>query len=130
MEQIDPEKNFSESGVCNLNGNAWIKPPMGWFKANVDEAATLRSLQAGCGGVFRDAMGAWLFGFTKSLGTCSAQMVEEWSVFEALQCAWEMGIRKLILESDAQIVLDLIADPDYNSGSLLMVEIRELRNRD
>ena len=52
-----------------------------------------------------DSQGSWIAGFTKSIGSCNPSTAEEWVVFEGLSIAWDLGYRKIELESDA---LDLV----------------------
>lgn len=54
----------------------WHFPPNGWIKCNVDGSHLSNDLKAACGGVFRDATGAWLGGFSNKLGYCSFVMAE------------------------------------------------------
>ena len=48
------------------------------MKLNIDGVAYSDSNHAGCGGLVQDENGRWLFGFTKSLGYCSAFIIECW----------------------------------------------------
>ncbi|KAK4260174.1 hypothetical protein QN277_003324 [Acacia crassicarpa] len=57
-------------------------------------------------------------------------MAEEWAIFEALHIAWDLGVNKLVVESDAAEVLGIITDPSFTGGSLLLLEIRNFLLRD
>ena len=50
----------------------------------------------------------WMFGFAANLGKCSAMAVEIWGVWHALRIAWEKNVRKVILELDSLLVVQII----------------------
>jgi hypothetical protein len=47
-------------------------------------------------------------GFSRKLRSCSALMAELWGILSALQLVTEIGYRKVILESDSAVTIDLI----------------------
>ncbi|KAK4274538.1 hypothetical protein QN277_017742 [Acacia crassicarpa] len=104
----------------------WVKPPLGWYKFNVDGATMMQSFNSGCGGVLRDCLGNWIVGFSKAIGICHSSVAEEWTILEGLQIARDLGIKKIIVESDAQEVIKLILDDSCNSGSNIVFQIRLL----
>lgn len=61
-----------------------------------------------CGGVFRDASGAWQGGFTRRLGACSILMAELWGVLTALQYAASREFSHVIIETDSATSVSLI----------------------
>ncbi|GMI67397.1 hypothetical protein HRI_000409000 [Hibiscus trionum] len=48
------------------------KPPPGWIKINIDSARNSSTGVASCGGVERDEIMQWRFGFSKKIGICSS----------------------------------------------------------
>ena len=94
-------KNPTQLGACLKSCFCIIKSD---FEIQVGSAV------AGCGGVVRSNSGSWLVGFCKRLDSCNAHMAEEWRIFEGLHVAWEMGLKRVILESDANEVVQLILD--------------------
>ncbi|XP_028767839.1 uncharacterized protein LOC114725488 [Neltuma alba] len=110
---------------------AWQPPPIGWFKLNVDGAMAMSKKMARCGGVVRDHMGNWVVGFSHYLATSSAQEAEEWAIYRGLQLAWDCGFKKIIIESDARNIVDLLKNSTINSrGSLLTMQISSLMRLD
>lgn len=87
---------------------------------------SLQSAAAGCGGAIRDCSGGWIVGFSCKLGVCSAIVAKEWAVVEGVQLAWDLGFKKLILESDASAVINLIMGSNCNSCSNLILKASEL----
>ena len=84
----------------------------------------------GVGGVIRGCQGEWIARFTKSIGICNANCAEEWAILEGLQLAWDLGLKKVILESDAREVITWIIDENFNFVSSIVMAIRELITRD
>ncbi|CAL1360481.1 unnamed protein product [Linum trigynum] len=60
------------------------------------------------GGVIRDNAGDWRGGFLYWIESGSAVMAELWGIYHGLQIAWRKGTQFLILQSDSNLVLDLI----------------------
>ena len=99
--------------VCNtirgvVTGTSWKPPQMGWCKLNAD-GMTSSLGWGGCGGVIRGDEGGWIQGFTMKLNTSNAHEAEAWGILKGLQLCWNMGIRKLEVESDAKNIVQLFA---------------------
>nr|GMC99849.1 reverse transcriptase [Ipomoea batatas] len=93
----------------------WSKPESGWLKLNTDGRRNRRTGIAGCGGVFRDDKGNWIEGFIANLGIFSSEEAEAWAVLKGLKIAWERGFRKVMVETDANNIVEALNMP--NSGS-------------
>jgi ribonuclease HI len=84
------------------------KPLVGdWIKLNTDGACKDGNV-AGCGGILRNNAGEWRGGFAKHLGKCSAYVAELWGVLEGLQYAWQLGYRKLEINVDSIVVVQVL----------------------
>ncbi|KAF7819384.1 Non-LTR retroelement reverse transcriptase [Senna tora] len=80
---------------------AWVPPPDGWIKVNVDGSVDPGSFgSSACGGVLRDRDGNFLCGFSRNVGSCSITLTELWGVLSGLQVAWNRGFKKVIIETD------------------------------
>ncbi|KAF7844298.1 Non-LTR retroelement reverse transcriptase [Senna tora] len=113
-------KEFMISGNnCALNvGNkvgkkeeilvAWQSPNDDWAKVNVDGSCKGDNLLAACGRVFRDAMRSWLWGMARNIGSCSSLEAEIWGILSGMELAWEKGFRKVIVEADSKVDIDLV----------------------
>ncbi|KAF7814783.1 putative reverse transcriptase [Senna tora] len=97
-------------GVCVKEQRLirWHPPDVGWLKFNVDGAVKESVGVASCGGVARDSTGAFVAGFIRKLSWCDIIGAELWAVLSALEAAWELGYKKLIIESDCLTVVNLI----------------------
>ncbi|XP_054782099.1 uncharacterized protein LOC129289366 [Prosopis cineraria] len=115
----------------NFLFNPSFTKPSDPAKVNVDGAMSSTNNRASCGGVIRDHVGNWVAGFTHFLGSCSAYEAEAWAIWKGLQLAWDMGFKKVILESDAKAVIDDLKDISRNNkDSLLILQIRSMLSFD
>ena len=67
-------------------------------------------------------------GFAMNIGVCSITAAELWGIFEGLSIAWELGFRKVQVESNSRCAVGLI---NKNGSSLhkhsqLLSAIQEL----
>ena len=86
----------------------WFKPPAGWFKLNLDGASCGNLGKAGGGGILRDCNGLWIKGYARSIGFATTIIAEFWALRDGLKLALNEGIQRLIVELDANVVVDLI----------------------
>ncbi|KAF7808072.1 RnaseH [Senna tora] len=66
------------------------------------------SRKAGCGGIIRDNYGNWIKGFVSNLGYASVLSAEIWGIYHGLVTAWNLGFRKVELESDSSQAIKII----------------------
>ncbi|KAF7844636.1 putative RNA-directed DNA polymerase [Senna tora] len=110
----------------------WQSPEMGWFKVNVDGACSREALErASCGGVVRDYMGRFIYGFSKNLGSCDALAAELWGVILGLNMAWELGIKKVVVEVDSTSAHQLVyaQNQEFHPYAALVTDIHLLLAR-
>lgn len=74
---------------------------MGWFTLNSDGAAKGCPGLAGEGGIVRDHRGFFQTAYSIKLGVCTAFRAEIRAVAYGIDCAWRIGIRKLIVQIDS-----------------------------
>ncbi|KAE8707058.1 hypothetical protein F3Y22_tig00110387pilonHSYRG00750 [Hibiscus syriacus] len=104
-------------GKLGLNGSAtekgspiyWSPPMEGWFKVNTDAARSEVDGRASCGGLIRDNIGRWRAGFAKFIGICSTLEAELWGIYIGMVLAWDLGIRRVIVESDNKEAILLVS---------------------
>ncbi|KAE8721305.1 Phospholipase D gamma 3 [Hibiscus syriacus] len=80
----------------------WHPPPHDWVKVNTDCGHCLPSGLVTCRRVLRDCEGAWVSGFAKLIGRCSALDAELWGILEGLSLPWDLGFRSVVVESDSK----------------------------
>lgn len=84
---------------------SWTAPLDGWVVLNTDGPSLGSPDRAGVGGVVRDAIGRWVFGYTGFIGVSEFLKAELLVVLFGLQSCWDRGIRQLILYTDSMVVL-------------------------
>lgn len=70
----------------------------------MDRSIINGGLNASCAGVIRDAIGTWLGGFSKNLGSSNVLMAELRGIYTALEIAWEKNFTQVWIESDSPAV--------------------------
>lgn len=62
----------------------WLKPPLGYFKLNVDGSSRVNPDESSVGGVVRDSSGRVLISFSEFIGVGSNIRAELWAVWMGL----------------------------------------------
>ena len=86
----------------------WSPLTQEWVKVNTDGANSSSSCQAIARGVIRDWCERWVAGFAMHIGICSITAAELWGIFEGLTLAWDLGYRRIQLETDSRSALKAI----------------------
>ena len=87
---------------------SWRPPLSDTLKMNTDASHGGESGKVFGGGLFRDELGTWKFGFVVNIGVCSILTAEVWCSFYGLQLDKSRGIRKLEVESDSLVGVAMI----------------------
>ena len=77
-------------------------------KVDSDGASAGNPGRAEGGGLLRDSNGHWVKGYARSIGFTTNVIVDLWALRDGLNLALSEGIRNLIVELDARVVVDLI----------------------
>nr|XP_025625612.1 uncharacterized protein LOC112717904 [Arachis hypogaea] len=96
-----------------------------------EDGSVIESVRTvGCGGLIRTHEGDWVGEFMANLGNCHAFQAELWGVFHGLNMAWDLGMRRIIIETDSVEVYKEISKgrktQNYNS---LVREIQKLKDK-
>lgn len=123
--EVKREPQELDSGTNLLT--RWCPPPMDWVKLNVAGSSEDPTGPAGAGGVIRDHCGKWVVGYTKNVGTEKGLRAVFWAVLEGLRLGWRNGFRKVILECESDVVVELLKrSPDaLDIDSSLIESCRE-----
>lgn len=81
---------------------------MGTLKVNTDGSSKGNPGLDGVGGVGRDSSGSVVFLFSIHKGTQTINLMEGWAILHALERAFELGWRRVICESDSQVLVNLL----------------------
>ncbi|KAK9025445.1 hypothetical protein V6N11_038312 [Hibiscus sabdariffa] len=116
--------------IANVTQSCWQHPEPGWLCLNVDRSVSSSSGCASIGGLLRDHLGNWIFGFTKSIGKSNILQTELWAIYIGLQLAWSHGAEVLQIQSDSKQAIQLIQDFFEISKALPLIRaINEIRKQ-
>jgi len=109
----------------------WERLPTGWKKLNTNGSCLGGSDRAGCGGLVRDEQGKWVADFTRHIGSTSSFIAELWGLREGLLLCCNLNIESLVVELDAQAVVDVLKNNAYenNAVSPILDDCRHLAVR-
>ncbi|KAF7815689.1 transcription termination factor MTEF18, mitochondrial-like [Senna tora] len=93
----------------------WEKPNAGWIKFNVNAARRETLNLTACGGIARDSDGRFLIGFMRNLGDGSVLNAELWGISCALEVTWRSRFKKVLVESDCLLAVNLVNDSSFPS---------------
>ncbi|XP_023871669.1 uncharacterized protein LOC111984279 [Quercus suber] len=101
----------------------WQPPKPPWYKANMDGATFEQQKEVGIGVVIRDHHGIVVAALSKKLtAPLGALETEAKAMEEAVEFAWNIGIRDCVFESDAQIVTNAmlrLAEPPSSIDNII-----------
>ncbi|KAL4354570.1 hypothetical protein GQ457_06G001090 [Hibiscus cannabinus] len=121
--------NGSVVHTCPRSAARWTLPLVGWIKGNFDGAVGGPHRMAAAGGVLRGGTGEWLFGFSRSLGSCSIIVAELWAVFDLLLHAWRLGFCKVELETDNSLVAEILGRSLALNSNALVSDLKAMIGR-
>ncbi|MBA0681622.1 hypothetical protein Goari_023411 [Gossypium aridum] len=67
--------------------------------------------------LFKDDYSIWRIGFSQVIGVCSLVEAELWGVYVKFMHAWQMGVRRIVLETDNLEAVSLITKQSSGSWS-------------
>lgn len=86
----------------------WVALPVSWVLLNTDGASRGNPRDAGGTGILRDPRGCFLRAFTKKYGICTVTRSEVLALLQGIIMARDVGIRKLIIKVNSEVVVRLI----------------------
>ncbi|RLN27709.1 hypothetical protein C2845_PM05G08320 [Panicum miliaceum] len=113
----------------NREGRRWNNPPPEVLKINIDGAFCGKEKVGAWGFVIRDTdANGVLAGAGRLRAVHDALAAEGEACLAALQAAMEMGISRIIIETDSSVLIKAIRTSDYDCGpgGVIFKEIREL----
>ncbi|XP_059076968.1 uncharacterized protein LOC131876166 [Cryptomeria japonica] len=86
----------------------WQPPPIGVLKINTDGSSRGNLGPAGIGGIGRDYLGSVVFLFSIYEGVHTINLMEGLAILCALEKAYDLGWRRVVCESDSQVLINLL----------------------
>ena len=86
----------------------WTPPPPGWHKLNFDGAARGNPGVAGAGCIINDENGRWVAQLATPLPPLSNNVTELETLERGLQLCFKLGLSRIFIEGDSQVVLNAI----------------------
>jgi ribonuclease HI len=112
---------------------AWVRPPNGWVKCNVDASFIDEDRNGAWGAVLRDSNGTILFSAWNTLSHCqSASEGEAIAYLEGLKLAIAYSDSNIIIETDCAYILDSFKEgsPDRSKVCLIAKEFNYMKPPD
>ncbi|KAK2649115.1 hypothetical protein Ddye_016604 [Dipteronia dyeriana] len=114
------KKEMGQPGKRNFVSNYWRPSDVEWCKVNTDVAIRNDVMKMGFGIIIHDSNGVVMASSVQSLNArFPPQMAEAMAICRGLQFAVETGLVPCVMESDAQVVINLL-----NSVVALLSEVR------
>jgi ribonuclease HI len=100
---MNPTKNSEARKNCK-----WSPPPPGWYKLNFDGASRGNPGLSGIGCIINNEDGQWLLKRAKLINPTSNNLAELEAVLEGIKLCLKLGLTKVIIEGDSQIVINAL----------------------
>lgn len=114
LQELSPTSTYVRRGRRAMKKvqrvGRWIPPQDEFIKINIDGSSRVNPGPTGVGGVGRNSRGEVVFFFSVHKGWQSNNFMEGFAILYALERALALGCRKVICESDSQIVVNLLSD--------------------
>ena len=128
-QSVKPSGLTYRVGKEKKTAKAWLPPLQSWFKVNIGATIRKEKNLSGLGAVIRDAMGNIIAAAVKtSRFHGNVSYAEAEAVRWGLQAAVDAGLTSLIIETDSQMVADLINNRKGSKNEIYWV-ILEIQNK-
>ncbi|CAN1771034.1 Putative ribonuclease H protein At1g65750 [Linum perenne] len=97
------------SSTREVHHVCWNPAPDPWITLNTD-GSLMSTGSAGAGGVLRMNDGQVIHAFSANLGGCSITRAEMRAIVEGTTMAWDLGIRKLAIQTDSIAAVRILQD--------------------
>lgn len=98
-----------------------MAPPQNWIKINVDGASFGVCQHSIAAGLLRDDEGGWIRRYCRRIGGCSVIRAELWVIHDGLMITWREGYRKILLEIDSSLAIELIKNTNGEGANTHLV---------
>ena len=105
---INPPLVYAASSKEARANCKWTPPPLGWHKLNFDGAARGNLGSAGIGCIINDKDGRWVAKLASPLPPITNNVAELEALEKGLLLCHKLGLSRIFIEGDSQIVLNAI----------------------
>ncbi|OVA10295.1 hypothetical protein BVC80_8791g11 [Macleaya cordata] len=105
----------------------WKPPHPGWTKINADGAWDLCTNKGGMGFIFRDHNHNVLFAAALHSNIFSAEEAEVRAIWAGVHKALEMNIKKVMIECDAEMVINKLKGGDFDGNWCTDALLKDLK---
>ena len=105
---INPALVYKSSNKEARANCKWVPSPCGWYKLNFDGEARGNPGVAGIGCIINDDSGKWVAKLASPLPPTSNNLAELEALDRGLQLCSSLGLSKVVIEGDSQIVLNAV----------------------
>ncbi|XP_019440200.1 PREDICTED: uncharacterized protein LOC109345547 [Lupinus angustifolius] len=113
--------------VDNIPLTHWRFPEIGQVKLNVNGRCIRSSYIMGGGGVLLESSGSWLVGFSANFSVSSSILAELLALEHGFSLAWNMGFRKVVMESDCLEVAHIISKGFHTRIHRILTVVNNVR---
>ena len=108
--------NYSDTNrdTCSVSV-AWTPPEEDWVKLNIDGSCCSVTGTITAGGSLRNSQKEWIHGFVLNKWLGTALEAELWGMFEGLRLVWQLGFKKIVVETDALHVVQLLCTDNFTN---------------
>ena len=103
----------SKSKVIHIG---WKPPPFGFHKLNTNGFAKGNPGLASAGNIIKDHKGSWIGSFNRDIGHTHSLATKLWGLRDDLSLARSSNIKKLLIEIDAQALVNIIMSHSVDSS--------------
>ncbi|CAL5435909.1 unnamed protein product [Camellia sinensis] len=101
--------NLHNSTLEHMEGEKQRK-----LKLNTDSCSNGDPRQSSYGGLLRDEVGSWLWGYHGYLGHCTSLEAEIWNIYRGLTIIMQQGLSNITIEIDSQNAMEMLRDGAAN----------------
>ncbi|CAN1130050.1 Putative ribonuclease H protein At1g65750, partial [Linum perenne] len=109
-DSLSRDQRLGGQPVHEQRDVSWTPGPTDWLVINTDGSVKQPLSEAAAGGLVRNSSGHCLLAFTANLGSCSITRAELWGILIGLRLAWNAGYKKIIVQTDSQVAVQLLTD--------------------
>ncbi|CAN1773878.1 Putative ribonuclease H protein At1g65750, partial [Linum perenne] len=97
---------------------------------HTDGSRYTHSSSTAIGGLIRNDQGRFIQAFTANMGDCTITRAEICAIVQGMKLAWDLGIRKLLIQLDSEAAVAILLREDTNhQHAILVSEFQELKSR-